>query len=140
MKFRLFLDPEFHKTSVSSNTSNPDFDYVKMFSFNPVTRQLVDYLKDGFVVLLVYGKQIAKPNHNLNSSYPMRVSRQKANSDDETGSTISNNLADSSNDKQALVLEMMNIRRQKVKLQQRIVSADRITKTGSWLIRRESAV
>lgn len=117
----MFLDPEFHQTPTSNNTSNPDFEYVKMFSFNPVTRQLVDYLKDSFVVLLVYGKQIAKPNHNLNS-YPMRVSRQKANSDDESGSTISNNLADSSNDKQALVLELMNIRRQKVKLQQRIVS------------------
>lgn len=120
----MFLDPEFHQTSVSSNTSNPDFDYAKTFSFSPVTRQLVDYLKDGFIVLLIYGKQIAKPNHSLNNSYPTRISRQKANSDDETESTISNsnNLPDSSSDKQGLVLELMNIRRQKVKLQQRIVS------------------
>lgn len=120
----MFLDPEFHQTSTSTNTSNPDWDYTKMFSFNPVTRQLVDYLKDGFVVLLIYGKQIAKPNHSLNNSYPTRLSRQKAGSDDESGSTISNsnNLPDSSGDKQGLVLELMNIRRQKVKLQQRIVS------------------
>ena len=120
----MFLDAEFNQTSTISNTSNPDFDYVKFFSFKPVTRQLVDYLKDGFVVLLVYGKQIAKPNNNLSSSHLIqRFSRQKANSDESESMISNHNLPDSSdNDKQTLVLELMNIRRQKVKLQQRIVS------------------
>lgn len=120
----MFLDAEFNQTSTISNTSNPDFDYVKFFSFKPVTRQLVDYLKDGFVVLLVYGKQIAKPNNNLSNSHLIqRFSRQKANSDESESMISNHNLPDSSdNDKQTLVLELMNIRRQKVKLQQRIVS------------------
>lgn len=124
MKYRMFLDAEFNQTSTISNTSNPDFDYVKFFSFKPVTRQLVDYLKDGFVVLLVYGKQIAKPNNNLSNSHLIqRFSRQKANSDESESMISNHNLPDSSdNDKQTLVLELMNIRRQKVKLQQRIVS------------------
>ena len=123
VKYRMFLDAEFHQTSTVSNTSNPDFDYVKQFNFKTVTRQLIDYLKDGFIVLLVYGRQIAKPNNNLINAQ-QRYSRQKANSD-ESESMISNqNLADSNenNDKQTLVFELMAIKRQKVKLQQRIVS------------------
>ena len=51
----MFLDSEFHQTSTISNTSNPDFNYVKIFKFSKVTRQLVDFLKDGYIVLLVYG-------------------------------------------------------------------------------------
>lgn len=121
----MFLDAEFYQTPVISNTSNPDFDYVRTFSFKTVTRQLVDYLKDGFIVLMVYGKQIAKPNNNNLSNYQLmqRFSRNKTNSD-ESESVVSNqNLTESNeNDKQTLVLELMSIRRQKVKLQQRIVS------------------
>lgn len=121
----MFLDSEFSQTSTISNTSNPDFNYVKFYSFEKVTRELVDYLKDGYINLLVYGKQISKPNSNSNNHLIQSLSRQKANSI-ESESMISNqNLAESNEngDKQALVLELMNIRRQKAKLNQRLVNS-----------------
>jgi kinesin family protein 1 len=64
VKFKMFLDSEFSQTSVISKPINPDFEYDKMFSFVPVTRQLVDYLKDDCLVLYVYGRQI---NRNSNT-------------------------------------------------------------------------
>lgn len=56
----MFLDAEFTQTETASRPSNPDFDHEKMFNFVPVTRQLVEYLKDDCLVLYVYGRQISR--------------------------------------------------------------------------------
>ena len=54
----MYLDTEFTQTDVVARPSNPDFKHEKMFSFVPVTRQLIDYLKDDCLMLYVYGRQI----------------------------------------------------------------------------------
>ena len=44
-------------TEKISLTANPDFNHKKQFSFNPATRQLVDYLNNGSINVQIVGKQ-----------------------------------------------------------------------------------
>merc|ERR1711956_198410 len=43
-----------------SLTSNPDFNSKEIFKFQPATRQLVEYLNNGSVVVQVIGKQYVR--------------------------------------------------------------------------------
>ena len=44
-------------TEKISLTANPDFNHKKQFDFNPATRQLIDYLNNGSVMVQIMGKQ-----------------------------------------------------------------------------------
>ena len=44
-------------TEKISLTANPDYNYKKQFDFNPATRQLIDYLNNGIVMVQIMGKQ-----------------------------------------------------------------------------------
>ena len=44
-------------TEKISLTANPDYNYKKQFDFNPATRQLIDYLNNGSVMVQIMGKQ-----------------------------------------------------------------------------------
>ncbi|XP_006815172.1 kinesin-like protein KIF28 [Saccoglossus kowalevskii] len=58
-KYTMYLDTEPQRTQVVSGTSNPEFKYKKNFSYNPATSQLIEYLKDGVLMIQVWGKQKA---------------------------------------------------------------------------------
>ena len=52
-----FSPPQDVCTEKISLTANPDFNHKKQFSFNPATRQLVDYLNNGSIMVQIVGKQ-----------------------------------------------------------------------------------
>ncbi|XP_073236742.1 kinesin-like protein KIF28P [Porites lutea] len=56
-KFKLYLDHEYSVTGRVSGTINPSYAYEKKYSFNPVTKQFVDYLLQTPLVVEVWGKQ-----------------------------------------------------------------------------------
>ena len=59
-KYRVYLDEKDQSTCKVSLTANPDFDDVQIFKFKPATRQLVDYLNNGSIMVEVYGKQYVR--------------------------------------------------------------------------------
>jgi len=56
-KYSVYLDSTDVETEKISLTANPDFNHKKQFSFNPATRQLVDYLNNGSIMVQIVGKQ-----------------------------------------------------------------------------------
>ena len=56
-KYHVYLDTTEVTTEKISLTANPDFNHKKQFSFNPATRQLVDYLNNGSINVQIVGKQ-----------------------------------------------------------------------------------
>ncbi|KAL5010885.1 hypothetical protein ScPMuIL_013190 [Solemya velum] len=56
-KFCVFLEEEYTSTSVIKNTSNPDWNFSKMWSYPKATQQLVDYLHESAIMVQVWGKQ-----------------------------------------------------------------------------------
>lgn len=56
-KYHVYLDTTEVTTEKISLTANPDFNHKKQFSFNPATRQLVDYLNNGSIMVQIVGKQ-----------------------------------------------------------------------------------
>ncbi|GFS57159.1 kinesin-like protein KIF28P [Trichonephila inaurata madagascariensis] len=59
-KYKVYLDTEDNVTEVISDTSNPDFNHKKIFSFKRVTQSLVEYLKEGYIMIQVWGKQTTR--------------------------------------------------------------------------------
>ncbi len=56
----MYLDEKDRLTQKVSLTANPDFDNVELLKFKPATRQLVDYLNNGSVMVQIYGKQYVR--------------------------------------------------------------------------------
>ncbi|XP_022782679.1 kinesin-like protein KIF28P [Stylophora pistillata] len=56
-KYKLYLDHDYAKTKTVSGTINPSYDHEKKFTFNPVTKQLIDYLLNSPLLIQVWGKQ-----------------------------------------------------------------------------------
>ncbi|GFS78922.1 kinesin-like protein KIF28P [Nephila pilipes] len=59
-RYKVYLDTEDNVTEVISDTSNPDFNHKKIFSFRRVTQSLVEYLKEGYIMIQVWGKQTTR--------------------------------------------------------------------------------
>ena len=57
-KYRFYLDNEDTKTDSVSNTVNPNFNYSKHFSINPVTQQFLEYLTLQPLIVEVWGQQV----------------------------------------------------------------------------------
>ena len=57
-KYQFYLDNEVTKTSPVSNSSNPNFDFSKHFSINPVTQQFLEYLTLQPLIIEVWGQQV----------------------------------------------------------------------------------
>ena len=56
-RYRVYLDETDNETDKISLTANPDFHHDNLFKFNPATRQLVDYMNNGSIVVQIMGKQ-----------------------------------------------------------------------------------
>ncbi|CAL1277290.1 unnamed protein product [Larinioides sclopetarius] len=59
-RYKVYLDTEDNVTEVISDTSNPDFNHKKIFSFRRVTQSLTEYLKEGYIMIQVWGKQTTR--------------------------------------------------------------------------------
>lgn len=56
VKYDMYLEED-QKTKIVSGTSNPDFKYVTTHQFNPVTNELIKWMKTGNLIFQVWGKQ-----------------------------------------------------------------------------------
>ena len=56
----MFVKTQESHTEKISLTANPDFNHKKQFDFNPATRQLIDYLNNGSVMVQIMGKQYVR--------------------------------------------------------------------------------
>lgn len=56
-KYKLYLDKEHSRTKTVSGTMNPSYSHERKFTFNPVTKQFVDYLLNTPLMVEVWGKQ-----------------------------------------------------------------------------------
>ncbi|KAJ7319512.1 hypothetical protein OS493_035822 [Desmophyllum pertusum] len=56
-KYKLYLDHDYNCTKSVSGTTNPSYDSEKKYTFNPVTKQFVEYLLQTPLVIEVWGKQ-----------------------------------------------------------------------------------
>lgn len=122
----MFLDKEDTKTEMIADTSNPDFNHRKVFSFRPVTQQFVDYLKDGSLMLQVWGKQMVRRAYSKASG---RVTKQAFQEDlmNEANNLMNGggfkmNGRDIEPDKQSVIVELLLMKKQASRQQQRLVS------------------
>lgn len=122
----MFLDKEDTRTEVIADTSNPDFNHRKVFTFRPVTQQLVDYLKDGSLMMQVWGKQMVRRAYSKVSG---RVTKQAFQEElmNEANNLMSGgfkmNGRDIEPDKQSVIVELLLMKKQQARQQQRLVSA-----------------
>merc|ERR1711884_556939 len=56
-KYKVYLDEKENSTEKISLTANPDYNHKKQFDYSPATRQLIDYLNNGSVLVQIMGKQ-----------------------------------------------------------------------------------
>ncbi|XP_076324558.1 kinesin-like protein KIF28 isoform X2 [Tachypleus tridentatus] len=122
-KYRVFLDEEDAVTEMITNTSNPDFNHQKKFSFKPVTQQLVDYLKDGAIMVQVWGKQklrnsaVAKAKGKNTKQMFQADLLNHANSLSD-GFRINGRMVDPN--KQSIIVELLLMKKQQARQQQRL--------------------
>lgn len=57
-RYRVFLDQNFVETQIISDNSNPDFFHEKLFSFKPVTHDVLKYLLEGRILVELWGLQV----------------------------------------------------------------------------------
>ncbi|XP_022241347.1 kinesin-like protein KIF28P [Limulus polyphemus] len=122
-KYHVFLDEEDTVTETITNTNNPDFNHQKKFSFKPVTQQLVDYLKDGAIMVQVWGKQkfrnsaVAKSKGKNTKQMFQADLLNHANSLSDgfrmNGRTVDPN-------KQSIIVELLLMKKQQARQQQRL--------------------
>ena len=56
----MYLEDEDTVTDKISLTANPDYNHTKVLRFNPATKQLVEYLNNGSVMVQIMGKQFIR--------------------------------------------------------------------------------
>lgn len=94
-----------------------------MFSFCPATQQLIDYLKDGFTLIQVWGRQLARRSTSKQSG---RVTKNMLQEDLLNqannlmhGFKMNGRIVDPS--KQSIIVELLLMKKQQARQQQRIV-------------------
>lgn len=108
-----------------SDTSNPDFNFKKIFTFRKVTQQLIDYLKDGFLNMQVWGKQtvrftnISKQNTGRSTKQQFQEELDKQGNELMHGFKMNGRVVDPN--KQSIIVELLLMKKQQARQQQRIV-------------------
>ncbi|XP_046450111.1 kinesin-like protein KIF28P isoform X5 [Daphnia pulex] len=136
-KYRFYGDKDDSKTKMYPYSSNLQFNHSRILSYEPVTREFVDYLNHGSVVVEVLGRHIIEQNHPFNNSYPtphLVDSREFLDEEDQgvlsrTGEIMAqkpsiNNFESAFKSvdgrKQELLAELQLVKRTHVRLQQRL--------------------
>ncbi|KAG8190882.1 hypothetical protein JTE90_010307 [Oedothorax gibbosus] len=122
-KYRVFFDETDTVTETVSDTSNPDFYHQKMFSFTPVTKQILSFLRDGYIVIQVWGKQ--KPRKSAIAKAQGRSTKQMIQEDllNQTSRLMNGFRINGRNvdpNKQSMIVEMLLMKKQQQRQQQRL--------------------
>lgn len=84
-KYKFYLDKDATCTNAVGGTINPDYNHRKKFSYNPVTKQFVQYLLHQPMVIEVWGRQGGIPDTN---SQTQMTTKQLMTQDAEMGGTV----------------------------------------------------
>ncbi|PAA70567.1 hypothetical protein BOX15_Mlig025022g1 [Macrostomum lignano] len=56
-QYKFYLEDEFTRTPEASKAVNPQFKFEKKYTFKPVTKQLMDYLQNSYIIVELWGRQ-----------------------------------------------------------------------------------
>ena len=117
------MDQEDTKTEIISDTSNPDFNHKKVYHFPSATKQLIDYLKDGFLLIQVWGRQKNKRSSNKQSNrYSKHLMQENLLNQANNlmqGFKMNGRIIDPN--KQSIIVELLLMKKQQMRQQKRIV-------------------
>ncbi|XP_050706833.1 kinesin-like protein KIF28 isoform X2 [Eriocheir sinensis] len=131
--YRIYLDEDETKTKTVSETSNPNFQHSKIYSFTPATEQLVHYLKNGTLTVRVMGKQrVRRSAMPLNKGLTTRdmlksdraVFSRTANL--MNGFQMNGRVVDPQ--KQSIIVELLLMKKTQARLQQKVDSIRKLVK------------
>ena len=119
----MFLDEEDSKTEMVSETSIPDFNHKKVFKFSPVTQQVLEYLKEGFINMQIWGKQIVRftslSKSGRNTKQMLQEELDKHGSELMQGFKMNGRIVDPN--KQSIIVELLLMKKQQARYHIRIV-------------------
>lgn len=127
-KFQLLFEKESNQTHTIANTINPEWNYIAMFSYPVVTKQLVDYLKDQCLFVQIWGSH--KLAQNKLAVINKSDKKREANSEN-SGLNL----------KQAkLMLELNIMNRKQEKLKAQLDGLRRMIETAEGLSKKKLSV
>ncbi|XP_018021653.1 kinesin-like protein KIF28P isoform X2 [Hyalella azteca] len=134
--YSMYLDKEVVATKKVSNTTNPEFNHEKQFDFKPVTAQLVDYLRNGSLVVRVMGKQQLRgsavpPNVGNLSTKDLLRKDQTVFSRSATQFNLDGGVVDPN--KQSMVVELLMMKKTQARLQQKIDAVRKLVKEAEMV-------
>lgn len=136
--YKVYLDEQDTKTNKISETSNPDFNHVTKFSFTPATKQFLEYLQKGSIVIRVMGKQrirkSAMPrNAGLTTKDMLKSDRAifSRTANLLNGFQMNGRVVDPQ--KQSIIVELLLMKKTQARLQQKVDSIRKLVKEAENL-------
>jgi len=141
-KYKVYLDEKESVTEKISLTANPDYNHKKQFDFNPATRQLIDYLNNGSVMVQIMGKQYVRKSaiakaKGLSTKEMLKSDRSVVSKTSGlmNGFQMNGRVVDPQ--KQSIVVELLLMKKTQARLQQRcdnikkmLEKADKLNRNG----------
>ncbi|XP_066989396.1 kinesin-like protein KIF28 [Macrobrachium rosenbergii] len=132
--YKVYLDEKETETKKISDTSNPEFNHIKKFSFTPVTKQLLEYLQKGSIVVRIMGKQRLRKSAMINKDSSLTtkdmlktdraVFARTANL--MNGFQMNGRVVDPQ--KQSIIVELLLMKKTQARLQQKVDSVRKLVK------------
>ncbi|XP_071522909.1 LOW QUALITY PROTEIN: kinesin-like protein KIF28P [Panulirus ornatus] len=138
--YKFYLDEKETKTKLVSETSNPDFSHSKVFTFSPVTDQLVHFLQHNNLAIKVMGKQrirrSAMPRtQGLTTKDMLRSDRAvfSRTANLMNGFQMGGRVVDPQ--KQSIIVELLLMKKTQARLQQKVDSIRKLIKEAENISR-----
>ena len=141
-RYRIYLDEQDTESDKISLTANPDFNHKKLFKFKPATRQLVDYLNNGSVLVEIHGKQYIRKSavaskKGLTTKDMLKADRGVFSKTAVANGFPRNGVVDPQ--KQSVIVELLLMKKTQARLQQKSVrSKDEMIRGHNLSIKRRN--
>uniref|UniRef100_T1ISP7 C2 domain-containing protein n=1 Tax=Strigamia maritima TaxID=126957 RepID=T1ISP7_STRMM len=132
-------DGDVRTDTIFDSTPNPNFNHNKMFSFEPATKEVIQHLHDGWFVVQVWGKQQNRKSAALFAKG--KTTKQMLSVDHDIISRSARGGANgrmsvSDPEKQSVVVELLLMKKQQARLQQRVDAIRRFIDMAEMMNRR----
>lgn len=140
-KYRIYLENEDTKTSVVSEPSNAKFNHARIISFQPATKEVVRYLRDSSFIIHVVGKQHVRKSAMIFARG--KSTREMLKNDHDImartknlmgGFSLNGRLVDPQ--KQSIVVELLLMKKQQCRLQQRLDAVKKLVEAAQKMGRK----
>eukprot|EP00794_Sanderia_malayensis_P003504 gene3504-4004_t len=113
-KYKIYLDTEYTCTDRVKHTINPDFKHQKLFSFAPVTTQLIEYIMTSPLVIEVWGKQ--SDTENANNNREAMSTKQLMNADNISKANVITSSGKNDDERYKIQSEINTVRKRNSRL------------------------